>query len=314
VHSLGLPWSHDVLTVPHPAAKLGYRGGMTSSVHPTTNDASTAGLGTPLARGSRVLICHALVTGASSGIGRALAEALAGPGVTLHLSGRDTTRLEATAQACRARGAEARTAILDVRDAAAMAEWIAGAGQLDLVVANAGASAGSGGNLPEPPRQVRAIMAINLDGMLNTVLPAMTVMAGQQRGPDGIAGRIAVIASIAGLVAVPGSAAYCAAKAAVDTWTVATAPGARNQGIALTSVCPGYIRTGMTADNRFPMPGLMDAERAAGIILRGVAAGRVRVAFPWWMAAAARFADLLPPRLLASLVTKRQGKPPDPML
>ena len=86
------------------------------------------------------------------------------------------------------------------------------------------------------------------------------------------------------------------------------------QGIALTSVCPGYIRTGMTAGNSFPMPGLMDAERAARIILRGVAVGRVRVAFPWWMAAAARFADLLPPRLLAALVAKRQGKPPDPML
>ncbi len=261
-----------------------------------------------------MLITRALITGASSGIGRALAEALAGPGVTLHLSGRDSTRLEATALTCRARGAEVRTAILDVRNAAAMAEWIAGVGPLDLVVANAGASAGSGGNLPEPPRQVRAIMAINLDGMLNTVLPAMAVMAGQQRGPDGVAGRIAVIASIAGLVAVPGSAAYCAAKAAVDTWTVATAPGARNQGIALTSVCPGYIRTAMTASNTFPMPGLMDAERAARIILRGVAAGRVRVAFPWWMAAVARFADLLPPRLFAALVTKRQGKPPDPML
>jgi short-subunit dehydrogenase len=257
---------------------------------------------------------HALITGASSGLGRALALELAAAGVTLHLSGRDTTRLEATAQACRARGADTRTAILDVRDAGAMADWIADAGQLDLVVANAGASAGSGGNLPEPAAQIRAIIAINLDGMLNTVLPAMAVMARQTRGPDGIGGRIAVIASIAGLIAVPGSAAYCAAKAAADAWTVATAPGARAQGVALTSICPGYIRTGMTADNKFPMPGLMDADRAARIVLRGVAAGRVRVAFPWWMAVAARLGALLPPRLLAALVAGREGKPPDPML
>jgi short-subunit dehydrogenase len=100
----------------------------------------------------------------------------------------------------------------------------------------------------------------------------------------------------------------------VDAWTVATAPAARAQGIVLTSVCPGYIRTAMTAENRFPMPGLMDADRAARIILRAVAAGRVRVAFPWWMAAAARLAALLPPRLLAALTAGRQGKPPDPTL
>jgi short-subunit dehydrogenase len=257
---------------------------------------------------------HTLITGASSGIGRALATELAAPGATLHLSGRDSARLEATAQTCRARGAEVHTAILDVRDAAAMAGWIEAAGRLDLVVANAGVSAGAGGNLVEPAAQIRAILATNVDGMLNTVLPAMAVMARQPRGPDGIAGRIAVVASIAGLVAVPGSAAYCAAKAAADAWTVATAPAARAQGITLTSICPGYIRTAMTQGNEFPMPGLMDAERAARIILRGVAAGRVRVAFPWWMAAAARLADLLPPRLLAAMTAGRQGKPPDPTL
>jgi short-subunit dehydrogenase len=255
-----------------------------------------------------------LITGASSGIGRALALELAAPGAVLHLSGRDAGRLEATAQACRERGAEARTAVLDVRDAPGMAAWIAAAGPLDLVVANAGVSAGSGGNLPEPAAQIRAIFATNLDGMLNTVLPAMAAMQLQPRGTDGMAGRIAVIASIAALVPVPGSAAYSAAKAAVDAWTVATAPGARAQGIGLTSVCPGYIRSGMTARNDFAMPGLMDADRAARIILRAVAAGRTRVAFPWWRAAAARAASLLPPRVFATLMAGRAGKPPDPTL
>jgi short-subunit dehydrogenase len=252
-----------------------------------------------------------LITGASSGIGRALALELAGPGAMLHLSGRNAERLEATAEACRAHGAEARIAVLDVRDAAGMAAWIQAAGTLDLVVANAGVSAGSGGNLPEPGAQIRAIFAINVDGMLNTVLPAMRVIQAQPRGPDGIAGRIAVIASLAGLVPVPGSAAYSAAKAAVDAWTVATAPGARAHGVGLTSVCPGYIRTGMTAGNQFPMPGLMDADRAARIILRAVKAGRVRIAFPWWMAAAARFASLLPPSLLGALAAGRKSKPPN---
>ena len=101
-------------------------------------------------------------------------------------------------------------------------------------------------------------------------------------------GRIAVISSIAAFMAAPDSAAYCASKAAVDRWIVASAHEARQRGIVLTSVCPGFIRTAMTADYRFPMPGLMDADRAAHVILRGVAAGRVRVVFPWWMGLAAR--------------------------
>jgi len=256
----------------------------------------------------------ALITGASSGIGRALAEALAAPGVTLHLSGRDATRLEAVAQACRARGAMVQARIVDVRDADTMAAWVGNAGRLDLVVANAGISAGTGDHAPEPPAQARAIFATNLDGVLNTVLPAMQVMATQPPASDGIRGRIAAVASIAAFVAGPGASAYCASKAAVDCWMVGGAYGARQRGIVLTSICPGYVRSGMTARNRFPMPGLMDAERAAVIILRGVAAERVRVAFPWWMALAARFAGLLPPRVLAAVMTRLPGKESDPGL
>jgi short-subunit dehydrogenase len=73
----------------------------------------------------------------------------------------------------------------------------------------------------------------------------------------------------------------------------------------MSSICPGYIRTAMTARNRFPMPGLMDSDRAAAIILRGMAATRVRIAFPWWMALAARLAGLLPPRLAGRLLATR---------
>ena len=222
----------------------------------------------------------ALITGASSGIGEALALALAAPGVRLHLSGRDAKRLRAVAGACRARDATVLPMVIDVREAGAMAAWIGGAGQLDLVVANAGISAGTSDHAAESAAQTRAIFATNLDGVLNTVLPAMTVMAEQPLGPDGVRGCIAVIASIAAFVASPGAPAYCASKAAVDAWTVASAYGARQRGISLTSVCPGYVRTGMTAQNSFPMPGLMDAQRAARIILDGVAEGRVRVAFP----------------------------------
>ncbi len=252
-----------------------------------------------------------LITGASSGIGEALGLALAAPGVTLHLSGRDAGRLGAVADACRSRAATVSTAILDVRDEAAMAAWVAAAGRLDLVVANAGISAGTGDNRPENPGQARGIFATNLGGVLNTVLPAIEAMRGQPAGPDGLRGRIAAIASIAAFVAAPGAPSYCASKAAVDTWTVATALGLRREGIALTSVCPGYIRTAMTARNRFPMPGLMDADRAARIILRGVIAGRIRVTFPWWMGLAARIGGLLPPRMLGAAMATQPGKAPD---
>ena len=112
-----------------------------------------------------------LITGASSGIGQALALALAGPGVTLHLSGRDQPRLHAVAEACQARGAGVDARLLDVRDAPAMAAWIEAAGPLDLVVANAGISAGTGDQMPEDPDQIRAIFATNVDGVLNAVLP-----------------------------------------------------------------------------------------------------------------------------------------------
>ena len=244
-----------------------------------------------------------LLTGASSGIGRALAEACAAPGVTLHLSGRNPERLDAAAAACRARGATVRVHVADVRDAAAMARWIAGSGPLDLVVANAGIAPGTAETEPE----TRAVFATNLDGVLNTVLPAIEKLAAQPPGPGGLRGHIAVIASIAAFVPSPVSPAYGASKAAVDAWTVASAPAARRRGIALTSVCPGFIRTPMTARFSFPMPGLMSAERAAAMILRGVAAGRVRVTFPWWMAVAARIGGLLPPPWVAAFIKRRQS-------
>jgi short-subunit dehydrogenase len=249
-----------------------------------------------------------LITGASSGIGAALAAACAGPGAVLHLGGRDAERLDRVAATCRSRGAEVHARQLDVTDRAAMEGWIGGAGHLDLVVANAGISAGTGGGQPESAEQARAIFAVNLDGMLNTALPALAAMQAQPQGPDGWRGRIAVVASIAAFVPAPGAPAYCASKAAADSWTVGTAAIARRHGVLMSSVCPGYVRTAMTARNRFPMPGLMSAERAAGIILRGVSRGRRRIAFPWWMAAAARIAGLVPPAIATRLLNTVPGK------
>lgn len=253
-----------------------------------------------------------LITGASSGIGSALAQALARPGTLLHLAGRDEARLDAISAACARAGAQVEPHAIDVRDAAAMARWIERAGRLDLVIANAGISAGTsdGAGAPalEDAAQTRAIFATNLDGVLNTALPALARMAAQPRDARGVRGRIAVVASLAAFVASPSAPSYCAAKAAVETWTVGTAFAARRQGILLTSLCPGFVRTPMTAANPFPMPGLMDAERAARIMVRGIARGRMRVAFPWHVALTARLTALLPPSLALRLLALNAGK------
>ncbi|MCA3393581.1 MAG: SDR family NAD(P)-dependent oxidoreductase, partial [Roseomonas sp.] len=163
---------------------------------------------------------NVLITGASSGLGRALAEACAAPGVALHLSGRDATKLEETATACRARGAEVLPRVIDVCDATAMTGWITGAGRLDLVIANAGISAGTGGTT-EPTAQTRLLFETNVTGVLNTALPALEVMAAQPPGADGLRGRIAVVSSVAAFVAAPGAPTYCATKAAVQRWAEA---------------------------------------------------------------------------------------------
>lgn len=250
---------------------------------------------------------HVLITGASSGLGRALAEACARPGAVLHLSGRDAALLEHAAAACRAKGADVRPMVIDVTDADAMARWIGGAGRLDLVIANAGISAGTGG-LTEPPAQSRAIFATNVTGVLNTALPAIEAMAAQSPGADGLRGRVAVIASLAAFVAAPGAPAYCATKAAVQRWAEALDATERARGIRLHAVCPGYIRTPMTARNAFPMPFLMDAEEAARRTLDGIARGRVRIAYPWPTYAMARLVGALPPAVTSWIFSRMPAK------
>ncbi|WP_372623293.1 SDR family NAD(P)-dependent oxidoreductase [Falsiroseomonas sp.] len=249
-----------------------------------------------------------LVTGASSGLGRALAEACAAPGVTLHLSGRDAARLAATEAACRARGASVAARVLDVTDAPAMAEWVAGAGRLDLVIANAGVSGGTGG-ATEPAAQAQRIFATNVTGVLNTALPAIAAMAEQPPGPDGLRGRVAVVASLAAFVAAPGAPAYCASKSAVQRWAEALDAAERMRGIRLHAVCPGYIRTPMTARNPFPMPFLMDAEEAARRTLSGISRGRLRVAYPLPLYLMARLVGGLPPAWRNALIGRLPAKP-----
>lgn len=247
---------------------------------------------------------HVLITGGSAGLGAALAESYAAPGRILSLSGRDAARLAAVAERCRQAGATVDTALRDVADRAAMAEWIAArdaAAPLDLVIANAGISAGTGQG-DESDDQARDILAVNLAGVLNTLAPALTALRGRGRG------QAAVIASLAAFRGFPGAPAYCASKAAVRVWAEAQRPRLAAEGIGLSVVCPGFVRSRMTAVNAFPMPFLMDAEAAARRIRRGLARDRARISFPWPLAAAVWALAALPPGWSDALLRRLPAK------
>ncbi|SMF83377.1 Short-chain dehydrogenase [Tistlia consotensis] len=235
---------------------------------------------------------HVLITGASSGLGAALARAYAAPGLRLSLGGRDAGRLEAVAADCRAAGAEADAAAVDVTDREGLHAWIAeadAAQPLDLVIANAGISAGTGREGFESAAQTRRILATNVEGLVETVLPAIERMKARRRG------QLALMASLAGYRGFPGAPAYCASKAFVKVWGEALRGHLRPEGIAVSTICPGYVATPMTEVNSFPMPFLMSPERAARIIRRGLARDRARIAFPWPTAFGAWLAGALPP-------------------
>jgi short-subunit dehydrogenase len=241
-----------------------------------------------------------LITGASSGIGEALALDYAAPGVTLALSGRDHRRLAAVAEACRAKGAAVEASAVDVTDRAAMERWIAAANArqpLDLVIANAGISGGTGG-AGEGASQTRRIFEINLTGTLNTVLPAIASMRARGRG------QIALMSSVVGFRGMPSAPAYSASKAAVRAYGEALRGVLAPAGIRVSVICPGFVRSRITAANRFPMPLLMDADRAARIIRRGLARDRARIAFPFPTYFGLWLLGTLPPALTEPLVRR----------
>ncbi len=243
---------------------------------------------------------HILITGASSGIGEALALEYARPGLTLSLTGRDARRLTDVVAACRAKGAAAEGVVIDVTDRDAMARWIAArdhVAPLDMVVANAGISGGTSGVEDDAGAQAREIFAINLDGVMNTVMPAVGPMRARKRG------HVALMSSLASFRGMGGAPAYSASKAAVRVWGEGLQSVLARDGVAVSVICPGFVVSRMTAVNTFKMPFLMDTPRAARIIRKGLEAGRGRIAFPWPTYAAVWLLAMLPDRL-ATLLTR----------
>ncbi|GGF25190.1 short-chain dehydrogenase [Aliidongia dinghuensis] len=245
-----------------------------------------------------------LITGASSGLGAALARRYAAPGVRLALHGRDESRLAQVAADCIGRGALVEQISIDVTDQAALAAWIVAideAAPVDLVIANAGISGGTsglGGNR-DPSRR---ILAVNIDGVFNTIEPILPRM--RARG----AGTVALMSSLAGFRGLPGSAAYSASKAAVRVLGESLRGDYLPSGVEVVVICPGFVVTPMTARNRFHMPFLLGAERAAEIMARGLAQGRARIAFPWQTYVLSRLVAALPAPLIDRFVARLPRK------
>lgn len=250
----------------------------------------------------RPLPRHIFITGASSGIGRELAVKYAQNGCRLSLSGRNEERLNETAQLCRDKGAQVSLFLFDVADEEATRHAISQANSfhpLDLIIANAGISAGSFGR-GESENTARAIFKTNIFGVLNTVFPAIDAL--KENG-----GQIAIISSIAGLAPLPGCPAYSATKACVRFWGQAL--NARfSPKIRISVVCPGFIKTPLTDKNDFPMPFIMPVDKAADLIIKGLRKNKSMITFPFITALGAKILGLLPNGLLLPIIKKMPKK------
>jgi short-subunit dehydrogenase len=251
----------------------------------------------------------AVITGASGGIGRALAVALAGAGCRVGLIARRRSELDQAAHEIRAAGGTAEAAVADVGDRGQLrraVDDLAGAlGPVDLMVANAGVGVPTTLG-PVNIEAVEQTIRVNLLGVVyafDAVLPAML---------DRRSGHLAAISSLAGYKGMPGESAYCASKAAVNAYLDGLRVQARGRGIAVSTICPGFVRTPMTEPNTFPMPFVMEADQAANQILRALRRRAKVYNFPWQTAALVKLARWAPDWALALAFRDYLDHPPMP--
>ena len=232
------------------------------------------------------------ITGASSGLGRALALEYAGPGVSLALIGRDAARLDAAAALARARGAETRIGAIDVRDRAAMNAFLVGIDSttpIDCLIASAGVTmvTPAAGAVEDLTRSAE-LFDVNLNGVINALAPVAPRMR-QRR-----AGQIALFGSIAAFAPPPDSPSYAASKAAIVAFGLATRALYHPDGVSVSVVCPGFVDTPMTGSYTSVKPFLVSADDAARRIRRGLEKRKAVIAFPWPVYLAARLQQVLP--------------------
>jgi short-subunit dehydrogenase len=241
-----------------------------------------------------------VITGASAGLGRALALAYAAPSVTLGIVSRDAGRLDTVAAECRARGAQVVTALIDVRDAAAMQVWLCEFDDvypIDLLIANAGVASTLASALDwEDLTRIAAVVDTNFYGAMHAALPVVARMRARRHG------HIALVSSLAALRGMAISPAYCASKAALKAWGDSIRPVLAREGVHLSIVLPGFVKTSMS--DAFPgnKPFLWPVEKAALHIRRKLALGASEVAFPNLLALGMRLLQVLPPVLADAIL------------
>jgi short-subunit dehydrogenase len=264
----------------------------------------------PFVRGSMSFANQvAIVTGASSGIGHALARALGKQGCRVGLIARRTEQLAELATIIEQEGGVAAFAAADVIDrqqtVAAIHDVAARLGPVDLLVANAGVGAPT---VLEPLNvsDIEKMFQVNTLGVvyaIEAVLPQML-----ERG----CGHIAAVSSMAAYKGLPGESGYTASKAAVSTFMEGLRIQLRDRRIAVTTICPGFVKTPMTDVNEFHMPWLLEADDAARRILRALRR-RVKVYnFPWQMSLFMKLVRLAPDWLVARCMRTYNEKPPFP--
>ena len=216
------------------------------------------------------------ITGASSGIGKALCEAYAQKDVTLFVCGRNIERLNEISKTCNQKGAivhifqfdttnkeETRRAILEANNIK----------PLELIIANAGVSGGVLGK-EDTEESIRQILNTNINGVINTVLPAIDIFKQKKEG------QIALMSSIAGFRGLMNCPSYSASKNFVKAWGEALRGSLKPDNIKVNVICPGFVKTPLTDKNLFKMPFLMQADRAAQIIKNGLLKNKGIIAFP----------------------------------
>lgn len=245
-----------------------------------------------------------LITGASNGIGAALAEEFSSNGIFLAISGRNAERLNTIAERCRNKGAIVEIKVLDVLDITRMSKWISNVNSrvcLDLVIANAGIAGGSNG-AGKGPAATRKIFETNINGVINTVIPALNIM--EERG----VGQIAIMSSLAAFKGISSTPAYSATKAAVKVWGEGLRARYAANGIKVSVICPGFVQSGMTKNNPFSMPLMISSNEAAKIIRTGLEKNTARIAFPRRMYFLAWLLGVLPPSLSDWIMPKIELK------
>ena len=246
------------------------------------------------------------ITGASSGIGEALARHYAGPDTVIGLLARHREPLQALASSLPGR---CETYALDVADSAAVEraarEFCDRHGTPDLVIASAGVSVGTHGDDPADVAKLRRLLEVNVTGLAATLAAFAPAMRTERRGV------LCGIASVAGFRGLPGAGAYSAAKAAAIKWLEALRAELAGSGVCVVTICPGYVDTPFTRMNPYRMPFLLPVQDAARRIARAIAARRRLAVIPWQMALVSILLRLAPPWLYDRFAARLPRKPRD---